>query len=158
MRSTMVEALKIFVFKEKVLQMTLIIIILLVLLLGGGGGYYGHSRWGYGGGAGGWIGHDPVDSSHRLFTGSFPLACGPGARPRGFYRDATDGILGRAAYLGLRCSFVCNFSGTLRRCVSSLVRSLFHRVGARLVSLLCSFASFFGTSNGGIFRVLTGSF
>ena len=32
--------------------MTLIIIILLVLLLGGGGGYYGHSRWGVGGGAG----------------------------------------------------------------------------------------------------------
>ena len=30
----------------------LILIILLVLLLGGGGGYYGHSRWGYGGGAG----------------------------------------------------------------------------------------------------------
>jgi len=29
----------------------LILIILLVLLLGGGGGYYGHSRWGYGGGA-----------------------------------------------------------------------------------------------------------
>jgi hypothetical protein len=24
----------------------------LVLLLGGGGGYYGHSRWGYSGGAG----------------------------------------------------------------------------------------------------------
>lgn len=32
--------------------MTLIIIVLLVLLLGGGGGYYGHSRWGYSGGAG----------------------------------------------------------------------------------------------------------
>jgi hypothetical protein len=31
---------------------TLIIIVLLVLLLGGGGGYYGHSRWGYSGGAG----------------------------------------------------------------------------------------------------------
>jgi hypothetical protein len=30
----------------------LIIIILLILLLGGGGGYYGHSRWGYSGGAG----------------------------------------------------------------------------------------------------------
>ena len=30
----------------------LILIILLVLLLGGGGGYYGHSRWGYRGGAG----------------------------------------------------------------------------------------------------------
>jgi len=30
----------------------LILIILLVLLLGGGGGYYGHSRWGYSGGAG----------------------------------------------------------------------------------------------------------
>jgi hypothetical protein len=30
----------------------LIVIILLILLLGGGGGYYGHSRWGYGGGAG----------------------------------------------------------------------------------------------------------
>ena len=32
--------------------MTLIVIVLLVLLLGGGGGYYGHSRWGYSGGAG----------------------------------------------------------------------------------------------------------
>jgi hypothetical protein len=32
--------------------MTLLLIILLVLLLAGGGGYYGHSRWGYGGGAG----------------------------------------------------------------------------------------------------------
>lgn len=30
----------------------LILIILLILLLGGGGGYYGHSRWGVGGGAG----------------------------------------------------------------------------------------------------------
>jgi uncharacterized spore protein YtfJ len=30
----------------------LILIIILVLLFGGGGGYYGHSRWGYGGGAG----------------------------------------------------------------------------------------------------------
>ena len=30
----------------------LILIILLLLLLGGGGGYYGHSRWGYRGGAG----------------------------------------------------------------------------------------------------------
>ena len=29
----------------------LILIIILVLVLGGGGGYYGHSRWGYGGGA-----------------------------------------------------------------------------------------------------------
>ena len=30
----------------------LILLIVLILLLGGGGGYYGHSRWGYGGGAG----------------------------------------------------------------------------------------------------------
>ena len=30
----------------------LILIIVLLLVLGGGGGYYGHSRWGYGGGAG----------------------------------------------------------------------------------------------------------
>jgi hypothetical protein len=30
----------------------LIIIIILLLVLGGGGGYYGHSRWGYRGGAG----------------------------------------------------------------------------------------------------------
>jgi hypothetical protein len=30
----------------------LLIIIILLLVLGGGGGYYGHSRWGYGGGAG----------------------------------------------------------------------------------------------------------
>jgi len=29
-----------------------------VLVLGGGGGYYGHSRWGYGGGAG--IGLCPI--------------------------------------------------------------------------------------------------
>jgi lipopolysaccharide/colanic/teichoic acid biosynthesis glycosyltransferase len=29
----------------------LILIILLLLVLGGGGGYYGHSRWGYRGGA-----------------------------------------------------------------------------------------------------------
>jgi len=32
--------------------MMLILIIVLLLVLGGGGGYYGHSRWGYGGGAG----------------------------------------------------------------------------------------------------------
>jgi hypothetical protein len=30
----------------------LILIIILILLFGGGGGYYGHSRWGYAGGAG----------------------------------------------------------------------------------------------------------
>lgn len=30
----------------------LILIILLVLIFGGGGGYYGHGRWGPGGGAG----------------------------------------------------------------------------------------------------------
>jgi len=30
----------------------LILLIILLLLLGGGGGYYGHSRWGYAGGAG----------------------------------------------------------------------------------------------------------
>lgn len=30
----------------------LILIIILLLVLGGGGGYYGHSRWGYRGGAG----------------------------------------------------------------------------------------------------------
>jgi hypothetical protein len=30
----------------------LILLIILLLVLGGGGGYYGHSRWGYGGGAG----------------------------------------------------------------------------------------------------------
>ena len=30
----------------------LILIIVLILLFGGGGGYYGHSRWGVGGGAG----------------------------------------------------------------------------------------------------------
>jgi hypothetical protein len=30
----------------------LILLILLLLLIGGGGGYYGHSRWGYSGGAG----------------------------------------------------------------------------------------------------------
>lgn len=29
----------------------LILLIVLILLFGGGGGYYGHSRWGYGGGA-----------------------------------------------------------------------------------------------------------
>ena len=32
--------------------MTILIIVVLVLFLGGGGGYYGHSRWGYRGGAG----------------------------------------------------------------------------------------------------------
>lgn len=30
----------------------LILLIILLLVLGGGGGYYGHSRWGYRGGAG----------------------------------------------------------------------------------------------------------
>ena len=30
----------------------LLLLIILILLFGGGGGYYGHSRWGYGGGAG----------------------------------------------------------------------------------------------------------
>jgi hypothetical protein len=30
----------------------LILIIVLILLFGAGGGYYGHSRWGYSGGAG----------------------------------------------------------------------------------------------------------
>jgi hypothetical protein len=30
----------------------LILLIVLLLVLGGGGGYYGHSRWGYAGGAG----------------------------------------------------------------------------------------------------------
>ncbi|MDO8526886.1 MAG: DUF3309 domain-containing protein [Deltaproteobacteria bacterium] len=30
----------------------LLLIIVLILLFGGGGGYYGHSRWGYRGGAG----------------------------------------------------------------------------------------------------------
>jgi hypothetical protein len=30
----------------------LILLIILLLVLAGGGGYYGHSRWGYGGGAG----------------------------------------------------------------------------------------------------------
>lgn len=30
----------------------LILLIILLLILGGGGGYYGHSRWGYAGGAG----------------------------------------------------------------------------------------------------------
>ena len=32
--------------------MLLIIIIVLILLFGGGGGYYGHTRWGPGGGFG----------------------------------------------------------------------------------------------------------
>jgi len=30
----------------------LIVLIILLVVLGAGGGYYGHSRWGYGGGAG----------------------------------------------------------------------------------------------------------
>jgi len=30
----------------------LLLLIILLIVLGGGGGYYGHSRWGYGGGAG----------------------------------------------------------------------------------------------------------
>jgi hypothetical protein len=29
----------------------LILLIVLIIFLGGGGGYWGHSRWGYGGGA-----------------------------------------------------------------------------------------------------------
>ena len=32
--------------------MSLLLIVLLALILAGGGGFYGHSRWGYGGGAG----------------------------------------------------------------------------------------------------------
>ena len=39
-------------FYEKGRLTTLILLIVLLLVLGGGGGYYGHSRWGYGGGAG----------------------------------------------------------------------------------------------------------
>ncbi len=30
----------------------LLLLIIILLVLGAGGGYYGHSRWGYGGGAG----------------------------------------------------------------------------------------------------------
>ena len=30
----------------------LIVLIVLIILLAGGGGYWGHSRWGYSGGAG----------------------------------------------------------------------------------------------------------
>lgn len=30
----------------------LLLIIILILLFGGGGSYYGHRRWGYGGGTG----------------------------------------------------------------------------------------------------------
>jgi hypothetical protein len=30
----------------------LILLVILLLVLAGGGGYFGHSRWGYGGGAG----------------------------------------------------------------------------------------------------------
>ena len=37
--------------REKVTTM-IILVIVLILLFGGGGGYYGHSRWGAGGGAG----------------------------------------------------------------------------------------------------------
>ena len=43
----------------------LILIIILVLVLGGGGGFYGHSRWGYGGGAG-MTGNYFADSVDRL--------------------------------------------------------------------------------------------
>ncbi len=32
--------------------MFLILIVVLIVLLAGGGGYYGHTRWGAGGGAG----------------------------------------------------------------------------------------------------------
>jgi hypothetical protein len=32
--------------------MMLLLIVLVVIVLAGGGGYYGHSRWGYSGGAG----------------------------------------------------------------------------------------------------------
>ena len=34
----------------------LILLIILLLLFAGGGGYYGHWRWGPGGGAGIWLG------------------------------------------------------------------------------------------------------
>src|SRR5258708_39561037 len=45
------------VFRRREYPM-LILLIILLLLLGGGGGYYGHSRWGYGGGAG--VGLRPI--------------------------------------------------------------------------------------------------
>ena len=32
--------------------MLILLVVILLLVLGGGGGYYGHSRWGYRGGAG----------------------------------------------------------------------------------------------------------
>jgi hypothetical protein len=35
---------------ERRIQM-LVLLIILLLILGAGGGYYGHTRWGYGGGA-----------------------------------------------------------------------------------------------------------
>lgn len=40
------------IFHKKEGTIMLILIIVLLLLFGGGGGYYGHSRWGVGGGAG----------------------------------------------------------------------------------------------------------
>jgi len=42
-----------------------------LLLLGGGGGYYGHSRWGYGGGAGIGLGTILLISSSPTCWGFF---------------------------------------------------------------------------------------
>ena len=48
----------------------LILIIILLLIFGGGGGYYGHTRWGPGGGAG--VGLGTVDLRTKFGR---PLSC-----------------------------------------------------------------------------------
>lgn len=49
----------------------LFLIIVLILLFGGGGGYYGHSRWGYGGGAGLSLGSILIILLAAYFLGAF---------------------------------------------------------------------------------------
>lgn len=51
--------------------MLILLIIVLLLVLGGGGGYYGHSRWGYGGGAGIGVGTILVVPPVAYMVGAF---------------------------------------------------------------------------------------
>ena len=57
----------------------LILLILLLLLIGGGGGYYGHSRWGYGGGAGVGLGTILRHRARMLHARHVPLRRAAGA-------------------------------------------------------------------------------